>query len=67
MYSEALGKGAVSLYEGGLDEDRLFPGQDISTYFSPAALLGVARSCALYYKEPFGPLDSVAVVDTTEV
>ncbi len=66
MYSEAIGKGAISLFEGSLDESRFFPGQDISTYLPPAALMNVPRSCALHHREPFGPIDTIVIVDTIE-
>jgi acyl-CoA reductase-like NAD-dependent aldehyde dehydrogenase len=66
MYSEAIGKGALSIYEGKIDESRFFPGQDISAYIPPAALLDVPRNCELYHIEPFGPIDSIVVVDRLE-
>jgi acyl-CoA reductase-like NAD-dependent aldehyde dehydrogenase len=66
MYSEAIGKGAISIYEGGFDEDRFFPGQDISAYIPPASLINVPRNCALYHNEPFGPIDTVVIVDRIE-
>jgi acyl-CoA reductase-like NAD-dependent aldehyde dehydrogenase len=66
LYSEAIGKGAVSLYEGTLDESLFFPGQDTSTYIAPAALINVPRNCALYHKEPFGPVDTIVIVDSIE-
>lgn len=66
MYSEAIGKGAISLFEGSLDESLFFPEQDISTYLAPAALMNVPRSSALYHREPFGPIDTIVIADTTE-
>ncbi len=66
MHSEALGMGAVSIYEGTLDEALLLPGQDISSYFAPMSLLNVPRNCRLYHNEPFGPLDSIVIVDRIE-
>lgn len=66
MYSEAVGMGAVSLYEGPFNEDLLFPDQDISSYLPPMSLLNVPRNCRLYHNEPFGPLDSIVVVDRIE-
>jgi acyl-CoA reductase-like NAD-dependent aldehyde dehydrogenase len=66
MSSEALAKGAVSLYEGQLDESLFLPGQDTSAYSAPAALMNVPRNCALYHNEPFGPLDTLVVVDSIE-
>jgi acyl-CoA reductase-like NAD-dependent aldehyde dehydrogenase len=66
MYGEAIAKGAVSLYEGQLDESLFLPGQDTSAYSAPAALMNVPRNCALYHNEPFGPLDTLVVVDSIE-
>jgi len=44
----------------------IFPNQDISAYVGPAALLGIPRKCRLYHAEPFGPLDTILVVDHLE-
>ena len=66
MYSEAIGKGAISVFEGTLDESLFFPEQDISTYLPPAALMNVPRSSALYHREPFGPIDTIVIADTTD-
>ena len=66
MYSEAIGKGAVSIFEGQLDEARFLPDQDISAYIAPSALINVPRNCELYHNEPFGPMDTILVVDRIE-
>lgn len=66
MTSEALGSGAVALYEGTFDESRFFAGQDISSYLPPLALLNVPKNCRLYHNEPFGPVDAIVVVDRLE-
>ncbi|GAC1445788.1 MAG: aldehyde dehydrogenase family protein [Chloroflexota bacterium] len=66
MYSDALGGGALGLYEGKLDDADFLPGQDTSAYIAPATLIGVPRNCDLYHKEPFGPLDTIVVVDRLE-
>ncbi|MEN9934786.1 MAG: hypothetical protein RLZZ387_1365 [Chloroflexota bacterium] len=66
MYSEAVGAGAVSLYEGRLDEALVLPNQDVSAYMPPAALLNVPRNCRLHHNEPFGPIDTIVVVDRIE-
>ncbi|HYE04560.1 MAG TPA: aldehyde dehydrogenase family protein [Planctomycetota bacterium] len=66
MHSEALGMGAVSLYEGAFDEANFVPGQDISAYLPPMSLLNVPRNCRLYHNEPFGPIDSIVIVDRVE-
>ncbi|GAC1530143.1 MAG: aldehyde dehydrogenase family protein [Chloroflexota bacterium] len=66
MQREALGLGAVSLYEGNLDDQALLPSQDRSAYVAPSVLFNVPHNCALYHKEPFGPLDTLVVVDRLE-
>jgi len=66
LYVEALGKGAISLYEGGVQESMFFPNQDVSAYVGPAALLNIPKNCQLYHSEPFGPLDTIVVVDHIE-
>ena len=66
LVSEALGLGAVPLYRGSLDSARFFPDQDTSAYFAPVALLGVPRNCKLYHHEPFGPVDTIVIVDSIE-
>jgi acyl-CoA reductase-like NAD-dependent aldehyde dehydrogenase len=63
---EAVRFGAFPLFRGQLDDALFIPGQDRSAYFAPAVLLNIPRSASLYYREPFGPLDSVVVVDTRE-
>ena len=65
-YDQALARGAISLYEGTIDPSLVFPGQDLSTYLAPAALTNVPRSCALYHSEPFGPIDTLVVVDSVD-
>ncbi|WP_129671420.1 aldehyde dehydrogenase family protein [Candidatus Chloroploca sp. Khr17] len=66
MYSEAVGLGAISLFEGELDPERFLPGQDISAYLAPIALLNVPRNARLHHNEPFGPVDTIVVVDRIE-
>ena len=66
QYTEALGKGAVSLFEGAIDKNRVLANQDISAYLPPAALLNIPRNTRLYHSEPFGPIDTIVVVDHLE-
>ena len=66
LYSEAIGLGAISLYEGELDNARFLDGQDNSAYLAPMTLLNVPRSARLHHNEPFGPLDTIVVVDRIE-
>lgn len=62
-YQEAVSAGAVMVHRGRLDEAMFLPDQDTSAYFRPIALLGVPRSADLYHLEPFGPVDTIVVVD----
>lgn len=62
-YQEAVAAGAVMVHRGRLDESMFLPDQDTSAYFRPIALLGVPRSADLYHLEPFGPVDTIMVVD----
>jgi acyl-CoA reductase-like NAD-dependent aldehyde dehydrogenase len=66
MFNDALGKGAVSLYQGELNEDNFLPHQDTSAYMPPTSLLGISKNATLYHNEPFGPLDSIVLVDSKE-
>ncbi|MGA2420700.1 MAG: aldehyde dehydrogenase family protein [Candidatus Acidiferrum sp.] len=66
LYTEALGKGAISLYEATVPESMIFPNQDTSAYVGPAALLNIPKNTKLYHNEPFGPIDTIVVVDHLE-
>jgi acyl-CoA reductase-like NAD-dependent aldehyde dehydrogenase len=66
MYHDAIGKGAVSLFKGKIHPNDFLPHQDISSYYAPAALLNVPQNAKLYHNEPFGPLDSIVLVDSVE-
>jgi len=66
LYTEALGKGAISLYESAVADSMIFPNQDTSAYLGPAALLNIPRNSRLFHAEPFGPLDTILVVDHLE-
>ena len=63
---DAVAGGAVPLYDGRLDPARFIPDQDASAYLAPAALLNVPRSSVLHHKEPFGPIDTVVLVDSVD-
>lgn len=62
--AEALRHGAVPLYRGSLENGRFLPGQDTSAYHAPVALLAPPGASRLMHEEPFGPVDSIVVVDT---
>ncbi|MFI6876766.1 aldehyde dehydrogenase family protein [Streptomyces sp. NPDC050400] len=62
--SEAIGRGAVPLHRSAPDPDRFLPGQDTSAYVHPVTLLGPPASSPLHHAEPFGPVDTIVLVDT---
>jgi acyl-CoA reductase-like NAD-dependent aldehyde dehydrogenase len=61
---EAITKGGVPLYRGALADGLFLPGQDTSAYTAPMAILNPPASCALYHAEPFGPVDTIVLVDS---
>ncbi len=62
--AEAIGRGGIPLYRGSLARGHFLPGQDTSAYVAPVAILDPPRSSALYHAEPFGPIDTIVLVDT---
>jgi acyl-CoA reductase-like NAD-dependent aldehyde dehydrogenase len=63
-YAEAVSGGGIPLYRGDLEDGRFLDGQDTSAYIAPACVLGPPSNWSLQHAEPFGPLDSVVIVDT---
>jgi acyl-CoA reductase-like NAD-dependent aldehyde dehydrogenase len=63
-YDAALAGGAIPLYRGDTTRGRFLDGQDTAAYIAPAAVLAPPSNWALHHAEPFGPLDSVVIVDT---
>ena len=64
-YAAAVAGGAIPLYRGDVAEDGIFlDGQDTSAYVAPACVLGPPSNWTLHHSEPFGPLDSIVIVDT---
>jgi acyl-CoA reductase-like NAD-dependent aldehyde dehydrogenase len=63
---EAVRGGAVPLYRGSLDRGRFLAGQDTSAYVAPNVLLAPPGRSRLMHAEPFGPVDTIIVVDTTD-
>jgi len=66
---EGVNGGGIPLYRGSRDRDGLFldsQGSEASraAYVAPSCVLAPASSWSLHHSEPFGPLDSVVVVDT---
>ena len=62
--AEALSGGGVPLYRGALDGGTFIAGQDTSAYHAPVCLLAPPGSARLMHEEPFGPVDTIVVVDT---
>ncbi|MGP2442790.1 aldehyde dehydrogenase family protein [Streptomyces sp. JW3] len=62
--TEAVDRGAVPLHRGRPTDARFLPGQDTSAYVHPVTLLNPPRSSPLHHAEPFGPVDTVVLVDT---
>jgi acyl-CoA reductase-like NAD-dependent aldehyde dehydrogenase len=63
-YAAAITGGAIPLYHGQLSAGRFLDGQDTAAYIAPASVLAPPTNWALHHAEPFGPLDSVVIVDT---
>ena len=61
---EALRGGGIPLYRGNLGDGAFLDAQDTSAYVAPACGLQPPAHWSLHHAEPFGPLDSVVVVDT---
>ncbi len=66
MYADALRTGATPLLDGKLDDSLFLPGQDRSAYRAPRTLVNLPRQSELYFKEPFGPIDTIVLVDRVE-
>ncbi|MEU0278793.1 aldehyde dehydrogenase family protein [Streptomyces sp. NPDC006195] len=62
--SEAISRGAVPLHQGALEEGLFLAGQDTSAYLPPVTLLNPPPSSPLHHAEPFGPVDTIVLVDT---
>ncbi len=63
-YAEALRGHGIPIYKGSLGEGVFLDGQDTSAYVAPSCVLQPPASWSLHHAEPFGPLDSIVVVDT---
>ncbi|QFU88993.1 aldehyde dehydrogenase family protein [Amycolatopsis sp. YIM 10] len=61
---EAVRNGGVPLHRGEVGDGRFLPGQDTSAYLAPVSILDPPRSSPLFHAEPFGPVDTIEVVDT---
>ncbi|GIJ45435.1 aldehyde dehydrogenase [Virgisporangium aliadipatigenens] len=69
IVDETIERGGVPLYRGSLTDGRapdkhFVDGQDTSAYLAPVAILGPPPSSPLHHAEPFGPVDTIVLVDT---
>jgi len=64
QFDEAVHGGGIRCYRGSVGDGRFLDVQDTSAYIAPACVLQPPASWSLHHAEPFGPLDSVVVVDT---
>ncbi|MCC3772704.1 aldehyde dehydrogenase family protein, partial [Streptomyces sp. UNOC14_S4] len=62
--AEAIDRGAVPLHRGSLADGHFLPGQDTAAYVPPVTLLNPPPSSPLHHAEPFGPVDTIVLVDT---
>ncbi|WP_327112589.1 aldehyde dehydrogenase family protein [Streptomyces sp. NBC_01341] len=62
--TEAIDRGAVPLHQGSATDALFLPGQDTSAYLHPVTLLNPPPSSPLHHAEPFGPVDTIVLVDT---
>ena len=60
----AIQMAATPLFRGTLEDGWFLPGQDTSAYLPPVALLDPPGASALGHAEPFGPVDTVVLVDS---
>ncbi len=63
-YESAVSGEGIPLYRGTLAQGRFLDGQDTSAYVAPGCVLEPPSSWALRHAEPFGPLDSIVLVDS---
>ena len=63
-FDEGIRSGGIPLVHRTLHDGRFIDGQDTSAYVAPATILQPPTSWSLHHKEPFGPLDSIVLVDT---
>jgi acyl-CoA reductase-like NAD-dependent aldehyde dehydrogenase len=64
QFEEAVRGGGIPLYRGSVGDGKFLDVQDTSAYIAPSCVLQPPASWSLHHAEPFGPLDSVVVIDT---
>ncbi len=60
----AITAGGIPLYRGAVADGRFLPGQSTAAYLAPVAILAPPRPSPLFHAEPFGPVDTIVLVDT---
>jgi acyl-CoA reductase-like NAD-dependent aldehyde dehydrogenase len=63
-FTEAVNRGGIPLIRGSLEHGRFLTGQDRSAYVAPMTVLDPPKAWSIHHSEPFGPLDSIVLVDT---
>jgi len=66
LYANALQRGATPLFEGELNDELFLPNQNRNAYAVPRSLVDLPKSAELYFREPFGPIDSIVLVNRIE-
>jgi acyl-CoA reductase-like NAD-dependent aldehyde dehydrogenase len=61
---EGIAGGGLPIYRGSIVDGRFLDAQDTSAYVAPACILAPPTTWSLHHAEPFGPVDSIVVVDT---
>ena len=64
QFDEAISTGGIPLLHANLSRGRFIDGQDTSGYVAPSCVLEPPSAWSLHHAEPFGPIDSIVVVDT---
>jgi len=64
QFEEAISTGGIPLLHADLTLGRFIRGQDTSAYSAPACVLEPPSVWSLHHAEPFGPIDSIVLVDT---
>ena len=64
QFEEAITTGGIPLLHANLSRGRFVSGQDTSAYVAPSCVLEPPSAWSLHHAEPFGPIDSIVIVDT---
>ena len=64
--AEATASGATTVFEKAFPDGAFLPRQDRSAYMMPRLVVGAKPETSLYQREPFGPVDLLVPVSSTE-